>query len=390
MTNRRNHGQRTSWLALGVILALAAAGCSSSSSNSDPSNGANTLGSSGSLTSDASAAAARIAPILGENTNLGPDTPLTRRPPAGKTVAELEGNIETLQAVTPLLRAATDALHWHLKVISYTYGDPVSANSAMLQAIQQHPDYIVAPGLGMDTLASGVKAAKAAGIPVYFTASESRPDRAAGVYAISQDLDYTERSYSALLDYAISTAKPKANILVVAYTDATIISATLPTLRSHMKQACPECGYKELDVTTSDLEQGSIPGLVVSALQQDPSITSIFFPFEQLYLGVPQALAAAGMSGKQILLTSPQETGLKDFAAGKIAAVVPYPLGTTTWAIVDAMARDSIGMPYDTATYAVQPFGIWTQDNHPNPVPSSYYGPPGWQETYMKLWHVAG
>jgi ribose transport system substrate-binding protein len=389
MANRRNQVRRASWLAAGVILALATAGCSGSSSNSNPSSGANTPGSSGSATADASAAA-RIAPILGENTNLGPDTRLTTRPPAGKTVAELEGNIETLQAVTPLLRAATDALHWHLKVISYAYGDPVSANSAMQQAIQQRPDYIVAPGLGTDTLASGVKAAEAAGIPVYFTASESRPDRAAGVYAISQDLDYTETSYSALLDYAISTAKPTANILVVAYTDATIISATLPMLRSHMKQACPQCGYKQLDVTTSNLVQGSIPALVVSALQQDPSITSIFFPFEQLYLGVPQALAAAGISGKQILLTSPQETGLKDFAAGKIAAVVPYPLGTTTWAIVDAMARDSIGMPYHTATYAVQPFGIWTQDKHPDPIPSSYYGPPGWQQTYMKLWLVTG
>jgi ribose transport system substrate-binding protein len=364
---------------------LAVAACSSNASSGATSSA------SGGATSSAEVAAAqkRLAVELKAPSTLPYDKPLSKKPPTGKTAYYLQGNISSEQLLTQPFQEAAAALGWTAKIIPYTYGDPQSQNAALQQAVNQNANYIFLAGIAPDLAGPADKAALAKKIPIVTLSTDVTADPSVNdVYATIDDVTWNVQAATQLSDWAIANSGGDAHLLWVTYPDSTSLNATAPRFQSAFTGNCPTCTYNVLDVSTPDLTGGSVPGLVVSALQRDPKINYIQFAFGGLDMGVSQALKAAGMTSVKMSVVQPDATGMTDFGNGSINAVYMINQYASTWQAMDIFARLSIGDAIPTETSTITQ--IWTKANAPQSLPSNgnYVNPTDYQDQFKALWHV--
>jgi ABC-type sugar transport system substrate-binding protein len=377
-----------------VVLTLVAAACgsssrSSTSPSSDSSATASLASTSGSAAGKALAAAeAVVNPSVRVQAPIGITAKLNRRPPNGKTVYWLEANVAVIQALTPFIKQATTALDWNLKIITYTYGDATSLISAIEEAVAAKANFISFVAAGLDTASPAVAQAKAANIPVYeFAGFDNAEGKANGIYADVVGPQWEIDAYSAEMDYSVVQHHGPAGVLFVG--DSTKSAQIINGSKAGFRKVCPTCDLQYLSLAPADLSNGSAPGQIVSILQREPKITNVVVTEQSEYTGLPQALDAAGMKEISIQMADPDANALQGLQQGILPAVIPFTSGSGVFAMVDAMARDSIGQFYNRAQYASLPFAIWTEKVHPNPVPVTYGGPPGFQQSFEKLWGVS-
>jgi ribose transport system substrate-binding protein len=378
---------------IGAIAAVALAACSSSGNGSATGASTTPAGQSSPASSaavgQAAAAKALYTQLMGAPT-LGLSVPLTTKPPAGKKVYWLAGNVEVINQLTSAVQAATTALGWDYHSISYTYGDPQSTSGAIQQAVAAHADYIVISGASVAAMGQGLQEAKAAHIPVFDMSGQEAPEGSGnGVYSDPISLDGVTKGSEALIDFAIAQSNADAHILYVNYTDSPTLAATETAVKKSLPQLCSACSITDVDVTSSALGDGSIPGLVVSALQRDPSINYVFFAFDSVFTGVPQAVEAAGLSGRVKLIG--YELSAAEVAAlqgGSLAAGVPLPEGEMAWAALDEAARYSEGMNLDWPAHQELSLTLWTPKNVPSTLKGEWQGIDGYQNQFKQLWRV--
>jgi hypothetical protein len=153
--------RRVASLMIGATIALTLAACSSGGNGG--ATGASTTPAgqsspaSAAAAGQAAAAKARYTKLIGAPT-LGLSVPLKTKPPAGKQVYWLAGNVESIENITTAVKAATTALGWDYHSISYTYGDPQSTSGAIEQAVAAHADYIVISGSSIAASSFGTSA----------------------------------------------------------------------------------------------------------------------------------------------------------------------------------------------------------------------------------------
>jgi ABC-type sugar transport system substrate-binding protein len=333
------------------------------------------------------AARAAIDDRIKVDAGIGPTTKLSTVPLKGKTVYFIAGNIGPIQDTIPYLKQATAALGWKLNVLSYTFGDAEGLNAAIEQAVSAKADFIATEAVGLSTAGPGIAQAKAAGIPFYEMAGyDIAEGKTNGVYADAVGLKWQEAVFGTLLDYSVVNAGGPTGALLVGTT--TNPSDLLDAAKKEFLSVCSSCDYKQDLATPADLADGAIPGEVVSLIQSDPKIKYVFTDLAQVYSSLRQGLDAAGMKKVKILTVGTDPGAVQAFNQRVEPALVPYPLGSTAWALVDAMARDSIGQSYDRAAYDDLPFPLWTQQVRPASVPSNYPGPTGYQQAFRALWRV--
>jgi ribose transport system substrate-binding protein len=378
---------------IGAVAAVTLAACSSGGNGG--ATGASTTPAgqsspaSAAAAGQAAAAKALYTQLMGTPT-LGLSVPLKTKPPAGKQVYWLAGNVEVINQLTTAVQAATTALGWDYHSISYTYGDPQSTSGAIEQAVAAHADYIVISGSSVAAMGQGLQQAKAAHIPVFDMSGQEAPEGSGnGVYSDPISLAGVTKGSQAVIDFAIAQSNADAHILYVNYTDSPTLAATETAIKKSLPQLCSACSLTDVDVTSSALGDGSIPGLVVSALQRDPSINYVFFAFDSVFTGVPEAVEAAGLSGRVKLIG--YELSAAEVAAlqgGSLAAGVPLPEGEMAWAALDEAARYSEGMNLDWPAHQELSLTLWTPQNVPSTLKGEWQGINGYQNQFKQLWHV--
>ena len=161
------------------------------------------------------------------------------------------------------------------------------------------------------------------------------------------------------------------------------------------KDNCPGCVVDELDTTVNALIAGEVPAAVVAKVQADPSINYIHFTFGDLPAGVKEALDAAGLL-KQVKLTGVDfsvSLGLQGIIDGNNAAWTANPKPYAMWLIIDAFARDSLGMdnPEERAN-AILPTFIVSDAKEAQAIkdlgPDGWPGPATMADQFKKLWGV--
>jgi ribose transport system substrate-binding protein len=378
---------------IGAIAAVTLAACSSSADGGATGASTTPVGQSSpanaAAAGQAAAAKALYTKLMGTPT-LGLSVPLKTKPPADKQVYWLAGNVEVINQLTTAVQAATTALGWDYHSISYTYGDPQSTSGAIEQAVAAHADYIVISGSSIAAMGQGLQEAKAAHIPVFDMSGQEAPEGSGnGVYADPISLDGVTEGSQAVIDFAIAQSNADAHILYVNYTDSPTLAATETAVKKSLPQLCSACSITDVDVSSSALGDGSIPGLVVSALQRDPSINYVFFAFSSVFTGVPEAIQAAGLSGQVKLigyqLSAEEVAALQD---GSLAAGVPLPQGEMAWATLDEAARYSEGMNLDWPAHQELSLTLWTPQNVPSTLKGEWLGINGYQNQFKQLWHV--
>lgn len=370
---------------LGVLALAAVTGCGSSSGGTSAS-AAKSLGGTATQTAAAEKAS---APFLKPATSLNIDTPLKAAPAKGKRVFWLEGNNGGAAPITPGFKAATAALGWTLKVLSYDPADPQSASAAMQQAVSQKADFIASSGLEATLLGEGLQAAKAAHIPVFQIATlDDAGESANGIYAVVNRSEQIKSNMAGMAAYTVADSGATAKVLNVTLPDYKILATAADDYRDALKQSCSTCTYDQLGISLQEFVSGGVPSQVVSYLQTHPDVNYLMLSLGALSTGVDQALDTAGLKKRvKVIGAAPALANVQSLIDGKESAWILLPEALQAWYVVDAMARYSEGMDLKPIQTADLPVEIWTSTNVPKPA-HEYDGPADYPATWKALWKV--
>ena len=358
-------------------MALAACGGSSETSSTGGGGGSSQFDSA-SLTR----AKAGIAQYLGKPSPITVTEPLKKRPKAGGTIIFLNcGNAEC-QEYYPGLQAAAKALGYKTKQVNAGLS-PQTVGAAVDSAIQQNPAGIFDPGLDPFLFQQQLKTLQAKHIPVVANAIPEPPGN-----GISAELAGSKSVFDvgkSMADYVYTQEGNKADAVFV---DSPQIQLSLNMAKgfiSELKSLCPQCKASELKVTAASIGT-TLPRREVSYLQQHPSTNWLVNFAGGLYIGVPQALKAAGIKVKS-LSQSGGPVNMQYLKAGLQTADLTFDYGEVGWMAMDMFARLNTGQPIPAAEQGnYVPGQLLTQRDITFDPAGGFVAYPDYEARYKRLW----
>ena len=322
-------------------------------------------------------------------TSIAITTPLSKKPPTGKTIVFLRCSTAVCGGYMEGLTPAAAALGWTIKAIPFTQ-TPEGIQTAVSQAIADKPAGIFYTGIDVSLVTKQLAQAKAAGIPIV---NADVPDVPGGaVKAIIQGNAGTAAGSALPADWI--AANGGGDTLVVDIPTYPILVTGTNAFIAELKKMCPSCKTTVLNQQVTDVGT-ALPAAVVSALQRNPSIKNVAFAFGDMTLGVYPALKAAGLTGIRLVnfgASSPSEVTAT--AQGQLQASLAWSLPYTSWRALDTLARVFIGQSATQDTTAPVPQMLLTKQNAasqvPKPVSSfQFAGPANFPAQFEKLWGVS-
>jgi ribose transport system substrate-binding protein len=404
--------KQTKILAVGLLAtALVIAACGSNKSTGAAAGGtAATPASTGSASgaSDAvTAAKALVAKYRQIPTGVGVSEPASKKPDAGKKVVFLQCAVPTCKVFGDGVEAAAGVLGWKMTRIVYQL-TPEGIQSAFSQAVQLKPDAVMSSGAPPQVTAQQRKAMKDAGIPFFDNSAVYENDPKTATGAVSQDPSpptvlLEPASYVAFqggelpANWAIAQTGGKVHSVYVNVPDFPIIVPPEVKYNQVLKQACPKtCTNVNVEATVDQIGT-TLPGKVVSALQQHPDTNYIVFTSGDFSVGVSAAVKAAGFSDVKIIGETPVQANIDGLLAGNTLDEAWTGTSNTVigWRLVDAAVRffngDKITSPVatganDTSVAAWPPTVILTKSGGPKNADFVY--PDNYRDLFSKLWHL--
>ncbi|MQY31569.1 sugar ABC transporter substrate-binding protein [Nocardia aurantia] len=309
---------------------------------------------------------------------------LQAKPATGKHLVYLVDTAAPLTAtIGQHAAAAAKELGWTVTTENYA-GDPASLATAIAQADSEKPDAILLSGEDQSHFAGALKASDAAGIPVFVGGVPNTPTTLAegGLAGVSLGTEFLTTEGRIAADYIIQASGGKAHIAIVTVPDQKTLATENAGFTKELTAQCPACKVTTINAQLQQIGNG-LPQQVVSALQSDPSVNYVFYPYGDLSIGVPAALKAAGITVNSVAATASAGT-YADLKAGRMVANLATSTEVQGWLEVDLVARY-----FDTGKPALDdivPVQILTEANDSSPtLPVS---PADYAARFRKLWQV--
>lgn len=365
-----------------VAIAVVAAACSSSSTSSSASGGGSSSTSASPSTANAIPEAASLVKALeARPEHLPSSEPVGKPIPSGKTIDWLQCSTPACTILTKPLEDAAATLGWKVRVIDAGI-TPATVKAAWDVAVSDHPDAVMATGFPKSIFASELAQLKAENIPVIdgFVADTS----GTGITAVVQGNNTNQKIGVALADWVLSQKGKKANALLVSSSTFTTLARVQSGFKTEYQRLCSTCGLSTLNEPATTFGT-SLPGDIVAYLRTHPSINYVVADEGSMPIGLPQALATAGIK-VTVVTQFPSQTTVQYLQEGKIQAIVMPQEIDAMWQMTDALARYFAGVsvvPSEAASplWAVTP-GTASQ------LVSPYYLVPKYQTKYEQLWGV--
>lgn len=377
-------------VSLAIGLAAAALVVSSCSKDSpDTSAAANDDSASTSSDDPALAEAAEaVEAALVEPTSVGVTEPLSKKPETGKNVTFLQCGVGICQQIGDELDEAAEVLGWNM-----TYEDlgttPEQIVAAWDRALSANPkpDAILTSGVPVVVFQRELDQAREAGIEVVDWASANPPDTPGITFDINPVEDNELRG-KLLADYAAVTLDGAANSVFVNVPDFPTLVAEQKAYDAELAKVCEGCTNEVLDFSATDIGT-KVPSAIVSHLQQNPDVNLLVMSFDDMSLGVPEALRAAGLDGNvQIIGQSGSEATAESIAEGRgQTATIPQGVGQMAYKALDVLARAFNGDSLE-ADENLLPIWIQTQETIGDPK-DLWKGPEGYQDEFAELWKAS-
>lgn len=375
-------------VAAAVALALLGAACSSSSSTPPASSSSSSSGSTSAGTSaQVSAAQQYVAKAQQAPTTIGVTTPLKTAPPKGKTFVWMQCDVSQCPVITPSIAAATAAIGWNLKVISYQSANPATLVAGMKQALQYKPVAVALSGLPEAVWATEIPAYKAAGVPIIVAYVGPQQISFPVIANIGGPPDISQNGRF-IANWFIANSNGKGRALLYNVNDFPILKTFSDTVQSTVSSGCSGCTIVNLNGTIPQISSGQSVPAIVAALQKDPSIKYVITCDGPFIDGLPSALAAAGLAGKiKVAGQSGDVENLTDVKAGTEAAFTGLALHYSGWLMVDAALRHLEGIAFDPNGDGGLPKQLLTTSVSFT-ASTSYDEPSNYPEQFKKLWLV--
>ena len=371
----------TAAIAVSAVLAMSA--CSSSKSGGGSSSSPAGSGGGGAAAGVA-AAKAYEAQFLNTPTSIVINTPLTKKPPTGKTLIGLDSGLGSAKVLAQYWKQAAEEFGWTYKDL-ISGATPEAQQKAMESAIQQSPDGILTSGIPIATIQAQLAEAASKGIWVNTSASTDTATGAMFDTSIASP-DQLHEWGKMVAAFVVDQSNGKAVIQDFSLPVFPILEEYDKAFQAAIKVWCPtDCSVTEHPQQGTDIGTKT-PGNVVSVVQANPKTTWLVFDLGDLEIGVDAALSAAGISGMHIgglTADTPNIAGLK---AKKQDVWTAYSLPIVAYRQVDSMARKFIGDPIVNAQLPTQ---LLTQANINSAVNDSagnYVGVADYRTQFQKLW----
>lgn len=385
----RTRGVATVIVALVLALVVTACGSSNKSSSSGSSSGGSSSNaSSGSASGGVSQAAAALKPFEAAPTKILQTEPLKGTPPKGKTVVMLGTADPNNKKLQDSLKSLSALAGWNYSVVSYDPANPATFNQAVDTALTKHADYVAEAGIPLTPAV--ITKVKNAGAKWVLT-SVAPADVTDPVIVDANASDNDKQMGKVLADFFISDSKGKGNIVMEHVPAYPILGAFTDGFQAEVKALCPDCKVKIQNITIPDLTAGKVPSVMVSALRSNPGADYVGFDVGPFAAGINSALASAGLSGKvKIIGEAADEAALTALKGGQQTAWTGFNPVYSTYVMMDAMLRHSLGMPVDQSKAGIQPTQILTKDNVGAVINSQgqWLEPGDALDQYKKLWGI--
>lgn len=369
-----------------AILLIALSACGSGSASSGGGDG----GSSGQK-DDAAVAAAqkRLEPLLHPSDEIPVDVPLTEKPKAGQTVDVVRYANPAAAPYDQFWKEATAALGWKVNIYAVDGTDPQALPNAVLRAVGEHVNYIVVAGSTLAAMGPSLNAAKDAGIPVFLgggPATDVPKGAENGLYGNASS-ENTVGANLRMADEMIVDSGGTGNALFVNVPDYPTLAPANDGVKAQIADNCSGCKVDVLNISAADLG-GDVASTIVAAVRQNPDIKYVIGSYSDVVRGLPEALKAAGLDQVKVWVgAATEESTLEQVEKGEYGATVTIAHESYPWAVIDQIARVSVGMDPLQKENANLGMALYTTKSIPKGTRS--WDPANYQDQYKKLWLVS-
>jgi Periplasmic binding protein domain len=365
------------------VLALAFAACGGDDSSSKSSSAGASSGSGG---EGVATAKERLKPFGAAPTEITIKEPLKGTPPTGKNLVMLGTNDPNNQKLQKSLKQLAALAQWNYDTVSYDPANPATFNAAIDTALTKNADYVAEAGIPLT--AAMIKKVEDAGAKWVLT-SVHPVDVKDPVIVDANAYANDEQMGKVLADFFISDSNGKGNIVIEHVPAYPILGGFTDGFQAEVKELCPDCKVKIQNITIPDLVAGKVPSVMVSALRSTPGADYVGFDVGPFANGIDAALASAGLAGKvKVIGEAADEAGIAALKSGKQTAWTGFDPVYSTYVMMDAMFRDTLGMPIDQEEAGLQTTQILTKDNVQAAVGDSatWAQPTDALDQFKKLW----
>ena len=325
------------------------------------------------------AAAAAIAPYEHTPTSIGQTQPLTHRP-TGKVFDFISDGTPFDEQLLAGVQQATTALGDRLQVIQQQGDTPQAVQVAWNQVVSHPPAVVMGGGDPTILFHHQLSVLHAKHIPVVEFFTNEDPLLSANIYGPPQYAQLGKLE----ADYIIAKSGGKAHVLVLAVPEISGLQGTVAAMLKQFKSACSSCTASAIDTQLTDIGKND-PTRVVSYVQQNPSTNWIVFTDADTEIGVPEALAGAGVHGIQMLSGAGSKVNYAYIKSGVSTVDAAQPASFSGWALVDAAARVLSGMPVHVSFF---PMEFLTKPDLTFDINQSWPDVPNFRQKFEALWGV--
>jgi ribose transport system substrate-binding protein len=371
---------------LAVVLTIAACGGGSGNKSSNSSSGGSSNAPSAGASVDLSAVKATVDKALQRPTSINITAKLNGAPVKNKTIDWLQCSVPACVALTPPLRAATNTVGWKLNVVDAGV-TPQTIRAAWDKAVSDKPDAVIASGFSRTLFNTELAKLKAANIPVIDLTTADSPGN--GLTAVfDYGPDYLA-SGQRLADYALAQAGTDVNALMVTSSAFENLSFVAKGFKDELNKQCPSCAVSSMDVPATSIGK-DLPTRVTAYLTAHPKVNWAYIGYDDMVLGLPAAMSAAGLSGKVKLVTIDNEPATQAYMKNKQGLVASdgFPGPEIMWRTVDFLLRDFSKQDTSPSTAHNLPVWLLTGDNVPSTT-SSFPLVADYQQQYKALWGMS-
>lgn len=258
-----------------------------------------------------------------------------------------------MQCSAPVCAGMGDAVQEAAQILGMKFtrvdlgATPDTVAQAWDQAVRDHPDSIVGTGFPPELYSEQIATLSAAGVPyiaVGFSNCDTLRDPCSGDpsgitvnYFGKPDMDVIG---ALMADYVIADSGATGNAVFFHIPDFNLHVPELAAFEAEMASGCSECSADAVPAQVLDIGT-QIPQAVVGYVQAHPDTNYVVMAFGDMAIGVPEALAAAGLEGKvKIVSMASGAAGFNYIKSGQGQVVdFGYPNVFVGWLAVDAIAR---------------------------------------------------
>jgi ABC-type sugar transport system substrate-binding protein len=310
-------------------------------------------------------------------------TPLPAKPAPGGVVTHLTGPLPSEQLNARATAAAAATVGWTAKNIQFN-GSVEDLNIKMEQAISDGAKIITEAGFPIAAIAKPIADAKAHGAVVVASDISDTPYEFPG-YAGVNASNPTYKVVGEMNAYKFMQDSHCSGSVAIFDLPYPILKVDSDSFTATVKAHCPACKISYTLIQTSDVGTPAATNAIVSKLQSSPSTKYVFFTYGDTAIGVPTALAQAGLSSVKIFGTVANNDAIAELRQGKEAWWIDQPSVMDGWAsfYVGLKALATHHPVLDTGQY---PLAILTPQNVPGGtgvpvVPADY------ASEFTKLFH---